>query len=269
MLVIGKVDASSLNEALDYAQEFSSRAPQLCVDSAAYAVAARAYELTPAVTVGKIDSELGTMVTVKTGKRGQPLSAKYSKNVMKSGGRMGDIVKDVPLSVLIIIAQARYGSNYNERTGYRFARGANPFAGVSRAAGQAAMRAAENRLINARHSSTGFIRLGWATVKKILRSKFYGGPPAMDGTYPGDDAPEMFGRAFSEALPHGASCTIENLIGMAAGRLGYNAANYNRALLLKGTGPLQQAVDEVAVEKMNYVFQKEMKILEHRFAALV
>jgi hypothetical protein len=180
---------------------------------------------------------------------------------------MGDNVQDVPLSVLIIIAQARYGSNYNERTGYRFARGANPFAGVSREAGLAMMRAAENRLINARHSSTGFIRLGWVAVKKILRSKFYGGAPPLDD-YSGDDAPEPFGIAYSDTTLHGASCTIENLIGMVPGTKGYNAPNYNRAMLEKGTGPLQQAIDEVAFEKMNYVFQKEAALLERQVAAL-
>lgn len=268
MIVLGKVDASGLNLALDKAQEFSGRTPQLCVDSAGYAVAARAYELTPAVTVAKIDSDLGTVVTVMVGKRGKPLSAKYSKNLMKSGGRMGDIVQDVPLSVLIIMAQARYGSNYNESTGYRFARSKNPWAGVSRAAGRLAMMGAENRLINTRHSSTGFLRLGWLAVKKMLRSKFYGGPPPTEGADPDDEAPDPFGTAVSATLAHGASCTIENLVGMVPGRKGYNAPNYNRALLEKGTGPLQQAIDEVAFEKMDYVFQKEMALLERQVATI-
>ena len=269
MIVSGKVDASSLNLALDQAQEFSSRTPQLCVDSAAYAVAARAFELTPAVSVAKIDSDLGTIVTVKVGKRGQPLSAKSSKNVMKRGGKMGDVVQDVPLSVLIIIAQARYGSKYNESTGYRFARGSNPFAGVSRAEGLSAMRGAENRLINARHSSTGFLRLGWVAVKKMLRSKFYGGSPPVDDMFDGDDAPAAFGTAYSNTSGHEANCTIENLIGTVPGTQGYNAPNYNRALLEKGTAPLQQAIDEVALEKMQHVFKKEMALLERRVAAIV
>jgi hypothetical protein len=260
------VDVSSLNEALDEAMYFSSRTPQLCVDSAAYAVADRAYELTPAVTVSKIDADLGTIVTVKVGKRGKPLSARYSKNVMKSGGRMGDIVRNVPLSVLIIAAQAKPGSNYNLLTGHRWMRPANPFAGVNRAAGRAAMRAAENRLINARHSSTGFLRLGWVTVKRLLRAGFYGGPPPTDGD---EGAGTIdFGTTYSESAPGLVSRTIENLVGNVPGMVGNNAPNYQRALIEKGEGPLQQAVDEVAAEKMDYVFEKELALLERRVSAI-
>jgi hypothetical protein len=255
MNLTATVDVSSLNDALNEAQRWSSRTREKCVMTAAVAVCERAYELTPAVTVAKIDTDLGTIVTVKVGKRGKPLSAKYSKNVMKSGGKMGREVESVPLSVLIIAAQAKPGSGYNVSTGNRFARGANPFAGVSRAEGRAAMKAAENRLINARHSAIGFIRLGFAAARKMLRSLAYGGGPALDG----EEAGEAFGRAWQEGSPNGTIVTIENLIGMVDGKKGSNAPNYNRAMLEKATPALQQAVDEVAADKIAHVLENELK----------
>ena len=115
------VDTSSLNDALNEAQKWSHRTREKCVVTAAVAVCDRAYELTPAETVAKIDTDLGTIVTARIGARGQALSAKYSKNVIKSGGRMGDkeTVQNVPLAVLIIAAQAKPGSRYNACSDYR------------------------------------------------------------------------------------------------------------------------------------------------------
>jgi hypothetical protein len=257
MNITCSVDTSSLNDALNEAQKWSHRTREKCVVTAAVAVCDRAYELTPAETVAKIDLDLGTIITVKTGKLGQSLSAKYSKNVIKAGGRMGDkeTVQNVPLAVLIIAAQAKPGSRYNALTGNRFARGANPFKGVSRAEGRAAMQAAENRLINARHGTPGFLRLGFAAARKMLRKLVYGGGPPVEGE---DISNETFGRATRQDSRNETSVTIENLIGMVNGKQGDNGPNYNQAMLAKAGPALQQAVDDVAADKIAHVLEKEL-----------
>ena len=90
----------------------------------------------------------------------------------------------------------------------------------------------------------------------MLRKLAYGDGPPVAGE---DITSETFGRASRQDSPQQTSVTLENLIGMAPGKHGDNAENYNRALHEKAGPALQQAVDEVAAEKIEHVMEKELK----------
>lgn len=249
------VDASRLNTAIAEHIRVSSRLPEIVVASAAYHVVRRTIELTPYVPVSRIDEELGVIVAVKIGRNGQPLSSRYSKNVLKLGGRMGSgLVKNVPLTVLIIMARTRHDSGYNKRTNWRWELPSGYFKGLGRAEFSSVMRAMENRMINARHSSIKFLIAGWVAVKSDLLPQIYGGAPETEGM--AEASTRDFGRALFVKTGDACYVTIENMIGTIAGRMGDNSANYNRALFEHGLGPLQQAVDEEAAKQIEVTFKK-------------
>lgn len=250
------VDANPLNAVIQEHIRLSSRLPEIVVTSAAYHVVKRAIELTPFVPVSRIDEELNVVVAVKIGRSGQPLSPRYSKNVMKLGGVPSGwgMAKQVPLTVLIIMARTRHDSNYNRRTNWRWELPSHFFQGMSRGQYAATMRAMENRMINARHSSIKFLIAGWVAVRNQLRSLIYGGPPDLEGAGQAED--KDFGRALFTKQPGICYVTIENLIGMAAGSSGDNSANYNQALFEHGLVPLQRAIDEEAESQAVAVARK-------------
>lgn len=122
----------------------------------------------PKVEPAKIDSELA--VTYAPGKTATGRISNAKKNRIASGGINQKYSADVPLVALIISAQANPNSKFNARTGGRYARSAHPLAGkpFGSSAALDAMRAAVNRLIRARHSSTGFFKTCAAVVQFIF-----------------------------------------------------------------------------------------------------
>lgn len=251
-----QVDTSGLAAGIAAAKKYSKRTMPELVNTSAYWIAVNAKNEMPFVTQEKINTDLGTIVSLKVGKRGKFLSPKYSRNLMKSGRRMGDITQNVPLSVLIIQARANYNSNYNRLTHHRWALRASPFAGKTRAAGRAAMKAAENRLINSRHSSTKFLLAGWIPVIKemarhAIKKYTRGAPPALEGkdSYYGAD---LGGATPATEAAEVAAAVIENNIGGQ----GVNAKNYNDALMTHGLPALQSAIDREGTQQMNYALKK-------------
>jgi hypothetical protein len=243
------VDASRLNAILAEHIKVSTRSAPQVVASAAYHVVKRTIELTPFVPVSRIDEELAVSVAVKISASGKALSARNSKNLLKRGGTTGvGLAKYVPLTVLIIRASQRPGSRYNMLTNNRWQRPADLFKGMSREGMAATMRAIENRMINARHSSIKFLIAGWAAVRRQLLGSVYGGAPEMSGIEGLGE--KEFGRVIIHGGTAGASVTIENLIGTVGGDMGDNSANYNQALFEHGLGPLQQAIDEEAEKQI-------------------
>lgn len=262
------IDTSRLSDGLAAAAKYTKRTLPQVVNTAAYWIAVNAKNSMPYVEVKKIDIELGTIVTAVIGKRGQPLSKKYAKNRRLSGGKMGDIVKDVPLAALIIAASAKPGSRYNSLTNSRWAIGKNPFKGVSRAAGAATMRSLIHRMINRRHSSSKFLLSGWIpAIQKLL-------PYSMQKFMRGSGNPltgvkEFLGGAgvnghseFGSATPAVDGFTVMAVIENNIGAMGKNAENYNQALIRYGAPVLQSAVDREGDQQMKYALgkmEKEMK----------
>lgn len=247
-----RINAQGLNNALNVARQFSSRAPEKIVVSAAFFVAVKTQEYTPSVSAQQIDSGVGTIITARIGKTGKPLSLKQSRNRILSSGK---IIKTktggtLPLAVAIIQSQVNPNSKYNRMTNHRFQRPFSPFRGVTREQGRAAMRLAEHAFIAARRMSNSFLRGGWSAVAKMLRGRVYGATPALSFSGSG------FGDAAIESSGTFAMVTIENMVGTQAGKSGDNSQNYNQALH-KYSGPaLQRAMDEQAISMMRHYHQK-------------
>lgn len=173
-----KLDGFALNEALRKLSKQSEHLPSYLVNKACNQIAYRAHATMPVVMPGKMDAELSAS---KLSTKFKPLGTNSMKKGWKfgaaaGGGRGGQ----APLLALIInarvlrvdnAARSQPGmSNYNRRTGTVFARESSPFRGKSRKAGAAAMLAAMKRVLSARHSSSGFYRLG-AEVIRLIFSK--------------------------------------------------------------------------------------------------
>ena len=248
------IDASGLNEALAECLKWSTKAPAATANYAAYYVAKGAFYGTKKIEVATVDADLSVLELPVIGKRGKPLKGKRQFAAGLGGSRL------VPLAVLIIQARARAGSRYNQLTGGRYRLPQSPFKGVSRAAGAFAMRAAVDRMVKQRHSSTGFIRAGWLPAIKTL------------GAIVGD-AGGMMDRATSlglgAAIPAAsgsaqARCVIANDVGLS----GSNSHSNNRALIDKGSGPLQAAIDAQGQKEMAYAMRKHGEALERKIAEL-
>ncbi len=272
------IDTTKLTAAFELAIRYSTRAPEKMVRDSAFYVAVKAQNLTPFVSQATIDTELGTLVTPRMGKRGQPLSQKYAKNKTLSSGRRVTTNRGTAVPLMAMIIQASVirpdvarstpaAKRYNQLTHFRWARISSPFRGVSRAAGAAAMRAAVDRAIKSRHSSTHFLAAGWVAVCQKLRAYRYGGAPALD--VPAGLAPDASLGTFT-VTGTGAkvTITIENLVGMLPGARGNNSENYNRALHQYGAGPLQQAVDEQARNMFDRYLPRMQSELAAPFNAL-
>jgi hypothetical protein len=267
MIVNGSVDCSSLNAALEAQRKSTSRTMEKCVTSAAVAVCDRAYELTPTIDKAQIVTDLGVMITYRKNKRTGADLAHNSKNVSRrQSTTMGREVQ-IPLGKLILLAQMNhaglnrgYGtgagglSNYNILTDMRFQR--------TYARPGPSLDDLETQMLGARFKSGGFIRLGFAAARRGLRRLKDGGGPPMEGEA---IAKDEFGRAWMETSPVGVSVTIENLIGMTSGK---NQQNYNQAMLAKAGPALEQAVNDVAVEKWGHIIEKELEIEAAKFNAM-
>lgn len=236
-------DQSRLNAAIRERVKLPGRTEAQIVNTAAYWVAVNAKNEMPFTTIARIDAELGVFI--------QPSKKRYSRknrvlgssvNFMRRTSKTA-IHPDVPLAALIINAQVNYQSVYNANTARRYYRTASPFKGVSRAAGRAAMRAAVNKLIRARHSSTKFLMSGWIGAIRALRplsvQKFrFGQPPPMDDARSAGPVD----RSIAVPATEGA-WNVTATIGNATGLSGVNAASHNRALLQYGAPALQRSLD--------------------------
>lgn len=259
------VDMSGFQEAFEKANQFTKRTPAEACNVAGYYIAAAAQRATPFVPLDRIDAELGIEVLGVPGKRVKELKGKKRYAATKPGASYNQ----VPLAVLIIQASTTSPRNnqigpgvskYNVLTEFRYARGSSPFAGLSRAAGRAAMAEAVDRMTKARHSATHFIAAGWVPARKILAfARRYGAASGVDTALDALTQTAMTANGslgFAIAAVDGdtvAFCFIENDVGMGGGP---NESNYNKALWEYGLEPLQMAVDVEGIKQMNYYLKK-------------
>lgn len=238
------IDTSGLTRGIAAASQYSKRTLPQIVNTSAYWVAVNARKEMPFVAAEKVDSELGVIATPVVGKRGVALKRKKTL-AGKAMGRIG-----VPLAAMIVVARAKAGSRYNQSTNARYALPKNPFKGVSRAEGAAAMRALVDKMLKARHRSGHFLQAGWLGAIRMLRG-------LVNASFLQTAAESASGgNNLGTASPasEGATCqaSIENLVGLE----GQNAASFNQALHRYGTGPLQRAIDGEGRRQMEYALKK-------------
>lgn len=245
------IDSKNLTAGIAAAWKYSKRTMPEIVNTAGYWISVNALHNTPFVAVERINTELGVIVTPKIGKRGKPLSTKSAKNRVYSS-RVGD----VPVAALIVAARANPSSHYNQLTGGRYKLDKNPFKGVSRAAGRAAMAALVHRMIAARRSSVRFIGAGFVKaihdLKAFAAQKFLKGGPS-----PSEGDKDYHGADLGEGIPgEVSSLTPIAYVRSYVGTEGANAGSHNRALLTYAAPALQQATTQEGEYQANYALRK-------------
>ena len=252
MNVSVKIDTSGLARGIFAASKYSTRTMPQLVNTAAYWVAINAKNSMPFVQPGVIDAQLAVIESPEIGKRGKPLKR---RKVFSAGISPLQDRKDVAMAVLIVSARANPASRYNLLTNQLYALGKNPFKGVSRAAGAAAMRALVDKMIKSRHRSPKFLLTGWIPAIRIM-ARFAVQKFMRGGASPSDGARQYYGADLGTAQVAGegwaCAAAIENDVGME----GKNAANFNSALMKYGAGPLQAAVDQEGERQLAYAMRK-------------
>jgi hypothetical protein len=251
--VFCKVDSSALNAAIRWRRDVltSKRTMREIVCTAALEVAMGASAYMPYVQQSTIDSELNVSITPRLGRGGKP---RYTRATRIFHGNKGTarFYPAVPLAALIVNARSNYQSFYNMSTHHRYYRQASPFAGVSRAAGRAAMIATVNRMIRQRHSSTHFLQSGWQpAIRQLAPFSVNRGRALMSLPKMGRSSAWHNDRGSALVNDTGTSTTvtIENAIGM----IGPNAANFNEALWRHGAPALQRALNDEAQSMIEYI----------------
>jgi hypothetical protein len=254
------VDTTGLNRSINEAAKYTKRTLPEIINTSAYWIAVNAKNTMPFVTAERINTELAVIKHPVIGKRGKPL-----KNKFTLGGGMVKLKsgKMVPRAALIVMARANPGSNYNKLTNNRYALSKNPFAGVSREAGRAAMRLLVDEMIKSRRKSGHFLVAGW--VPAVRKMKPYAVQKFMRGVPTG--APkEYYGGNFGDAMPAikedpMPSASIENDIGME----GINQKSFNQALMRYGIPSLQAAITREGVNNMQYALGRMEKEMADQF----
>ena len=232
-----KVSTAGLNAAIKERLRYPGRTEAQAVNTAAYWIAVNTKNATPFASIEAMDASLGrfeipkTLIT-KTGEvsfRGKRFF--YSRRGAKAGN------EEVPLTALIIAARVKKGDSIPAK--WRLDK--NPFKGVTRKQGQAAMRKLVEKMLKGRHSSAHFLQSGWVKAVRILEQYAVGKKPAdanQDMKY--DYASSVRGDA---TVAHEGSNMVFAQIINNTGQEGVNAERVDEMLQKYGTAPLQRAID--------------------------
>ena len=260
--------ATGLTAFVDAARQYNARTPALAANLCAFYVARQARVETDkrSVPIARIDAELAVEVTPRLGKRGQPLSMRSSKNRMYKSNLGPSKRPPIPFTWLLIGARANPYSEYKRRTGQRWALPQHPFKGKKRSDFADIMQKSVTRMVKARHSSSGFLQVGWlacvneaeasgAIPTKYRRGRSVGAPTSAVKRRANPELGHFIPAV--EGSPN-VQCTIENRAGMAGG-LGILDQKRNEALWRVGEPALNAAIAIQAAITFNYVAEQEAR----------
>ena len=240
------VDSSELQHAIPRLMAFGRRTlRQQCVTSMAF-ICLDAQELTPAVSVARIDSELDEEITLQRGKTG---------------------AQTLTHGQWTVLARMNPDSAYNKSTGGRWAikrpeMSADKFqraygdGGMARRVFWEVVNGIEERQKKARHSSTHFLQHGWSpAIKKLLTDPDYfpkGGGKAARAQSAVNSMNSMdiglLGGVAIISVGDTVRVVAQNDVGDVAGKSNSVLAAKHRAALIEyGAQPLQAAVEREAV----------------------
>lgn len=157
-----QVNASRVLRAIQLTQASSQQSLRNLLVNTAFYTAKYAYEMTPVVSRSRIDSDMQVNITQYTNaKRNRVSKAKKTTPYTKVTSTTGS--NKAPLAVLIVMARTRKDSPYSIATGNRWPLQLSrlPTGPGSAAARQQMIGDWVTRMVRARHSSTGFLRMGW------------------------------------------------------------------------------------------------------------
>lgn len=265
MNIFAKVDTSGLSQAIAARSRLmtSRRTMRQIACTAAHEIVIGAAQRMPYVLQGTIDSDLAVEYSFGLTPKGKVSMQK--RNMISGSGLFGATVRhsgirkthQVPLAALIIQSSTRPWSRYNTLTRGRYARPASPFKGLPRSAGRLAMRAAVNRMIRARHSSTHFLQSGWNYAINALAGETANkGRRKMVGFKTKRASSQTMGEVTIRSDAHSAWVYVAN----EAGAQSLNAQSFNEALWRRGLPGLQAAVDDETNKMLAHVERELNKV---------
>jgi len=257
MQVTCNVDVSNLMRAQKILMRHSSRTPARCLNSTAYHVIKDVIEAGggfPVVAQATIDTDMEVTVTPKIA-----ISGKRKGLPLRSGATDIDI-PDFSTATLIVMARMNPNSKYSLSTGNRWPLPKIRIRDFAKAYGDAnalqmffeAIRPMAERMVRARHSSTGFLKKSWIDVKVAL-APFAFGKSSSTGAISTD---------YSEIKPANAGgplavCVVSNTLGVGLKTTKELSESYNSANHRIGEPRLQAAVNREFDKKMKVANAKE------------
>jgi hypothetical protein len=212
----------------------SKRSPARCINSTAYHVIKDVVESNggfPVVSQGTIDSDMQVTSTPKVSTRGP------RKGQALASGAADVEVPDMSVAMKIVIARMNPASKYSLSTGNRWPvatqggwhamiRGFAKAYGSQNAFAMAmdVIRPIAERMVKARHSSTGFLKKSWIDLKVSIL------PFAMGNSV----SSAMIATDYSEVTPAKegnpmAVCTVSNTLGVGNRTTRELSEKYNEA----------------------------------------
>lgn len=261
MEVTCKVDASNLMAAQKILIRHSKRSPARCINSTAYHVIKDVVEANggfPVVAQSRIDSDMQVAVTPIVSTRGP------RKGLPLKDGTSDVEVPDMSAAMLIVIARMNPNSKYSLSTGNRWPvatqggwhamiRGFAKAYGSQNAMAMAmdAIRPIAERMVKARHSSTGFLKKSWIDLKVALL------PFAMGQTNPFGGSGMISKYSDISPAKEGSSmavCRVSNTLGVSYETTAELSEKYNEANHRIAEPRIQEAI--------NREFQKKVELAE-------
>ena len=266
------VDTSNLMRANTILVRHSKRSPARCINSTAYHVIKDVVEADggfPVVAQSTIDTEMQVTVTpiVSTGSK---VDVNITGNVEKTAAMM------------IVVARMHPNSKYSLMTGNRWPVAMPQMQGVTLAGGKFGPRSPSplermankinfwnyveqvaERMVKARHSSTGFLKKSWIDLKVAILPFAKGENPFGGGMIAryADVKPAQEGYALSV-------CTISNTLGVSYETTKELSEKYNEANHRVATPRIQAAINREFDKKVKLASQQEWAKDEPELRAL-
>ena len=239
----------NLTRAQNILLQHTKRSPSRCINSTAYHVIKDVVEAGggfPVVSQSTIDTDMEVTVEPKIGVHGKPLKGKTEISI-----------PNFSLATLIVMARMNPASKYSLLTGNRWPVRKRKISDFARAYGHEnavemfmeAIRPIADRMIRARHSSTGYLKLSWIDLKKLLAPFAMGKSNMSTGVTVGDYSDVKPAKEGSVL----AICTVSNTLGVEPGASQTTkelAEKYNEANIRIGVPRLQAAINREFEGKM-------------------
>lgn len=266
-----KVDTTNLMRAQMVLMKHSKRSPARCINSTAYHVMRDVVDADggfPVVSQGTIDSDMQVTVT--------PTMYKSGPKKGQNNGKTTIAVPDMSAAMLITIARMNPQSKYSLRTGNRWPVATQGgwhgmISGFAKAYGSEnamalameVVRPIAERMVKARHSSTGFLKKSWIDLKVSLLP-FALGKNVSTG--------RMVSK-YSEVDPakEGSSlavCRVSNTLGCGAKTNRELSEKYNSANIRIAEPRIQAAIAREFDKKMEMASKKDWAETEPELRAL-
>lgn len=255
-------DTRNLNRAQMILLRHSKRSPARCINSTAYHVIKDVVEAGggfPVVTQGRIDTDMNVITSPKILDSGKLSRSETSLTFLNRTPTAKD-VSAINTAERIVLARMHPTSRFSLSTGNRwpaippdFGRGRGAGAGTDRITlFWKWVRETAERMVRARHSSTGFLKKSWIDLKVSLL------PFALGKA----DAPGVVVTQYSEVKPAKegnavAVCAVSNMLGVGMRTTKELSEKYNEANHQIGGRRLQAAIDREFEAKMKIAASRE------------